>query len=573
MYIKSLEIKNSLDGTLLRPTIEFHKGVNFIVDSQNGTKHNKVGKTTLLRLIDVILGGKDKKALYKDNDTKTENQGLKQFIENNRVSATLQLVDDLDENKNSSRVTVELFEGGGRYLNEVKISQDKLRAELNLLLFNNASNIPSFRQTIGSFIRISMNGDNNAFLRVIDHGRTSDYRALYNFLFDISDPSDDKYYGKQKKELDSIRLAEKKFLEMNGTFSIAQLEQIIDGLSKEIERVKSQLDDIVSSKEFKKNRNKISLVRNEYEDLNNKLNNLKFQMERSEEAINEAEGQNKIDNNLAKDFFEEIRETIPTVAKTYDELVDFNNKLIENKINYFKLTKEKLKKQYDNLQIEKNKFIFNNSEFISVVEDNKVDEYYNLVSLLNKSENEKIKKEETLSILLKFDSKKSEIVNQLSTTNDENLGKVKKSYIDKMSAFNKFFTSVAFKINGERPQLVYEPNINSFPVSISELNQGTSTGTKKSLIASYDIAYQLFAVDENKTVPKFILHDVLETVEGNNLRALISLINKTKSQYIVAVLKEKLDSSNISIEEQDSMNVIELSEDIKLFEGNIKSRK
>ncbi|MCT1182749.1 hypothetical protein EFL99_05605 [Lactococcus lactis] len=225
MFIKSLEIRNSLDSVLVRPVIEFHEGVNLIIDSQVGEKHNKVGKTTLLRLVDIILGGRDKKALYKDKDTGTEDSTLKEFIENNKISATLLLVDNLKETTVRIRVTVDLYEGGRRYFDGVIISQEKLRLKLNEVLFNNTLNIPTFRQAIGAFVRISMNGDNSAFLRVIDRGSTSDYRALYNFLFDISDPSEDKQHGIRKKELDALVVAEKKYVEMNGgNLSVAQFQ-------------------------------------------------------------------------------------------------------------------------------------------------------------------------------------------------------------------------------------------------------------------------------------------------------------------------------------------------------------
>lgn len=153
--------------------------------------------------------------------------------------------------------------------------------------------------------------------------------------------------------------------------------------------------------------------------------------------------------------------------------------------------------------------------------------------------------------------------------NADDNGKSKETYMQKMEKFNNYFLSVSEKINGEKPILVYEPDIKNFPISLKNLNNGTSTGTKKSLIAAYDISYQLFAQNENKLVPNFIVHDVLETVEGESLKAIVSQVISTESQYIVAILKEKLDSSGFSEEDQEKMKVIELSETNRLFEGNI----
>ncbi|MFR7732162.1 MAG: DUF2326 domain-containing protein [Collinsella sp.] len=83
-------------------------------------------------------------------------------------------------------------------------------------------------------------------------------------------------------------------------------------------------------------------------------------------------------------------------------------------------------------------------------------------------------------------------------------------------------------------------------VSITELS-GSSTGTRKSLIAAFDLAfYQQFAIANRIFTPRFfIVHDVIESIEGDDLRTIIEAANGMESQYILGILKEKLDSSRI----------------------------
>ena len=131
-------------------------------------------------------------------------------------------------------------------------------------------------------------------------------------------------------------------------------------------------------------------------------------------------------------------------------------------------------------------------------------------------------------------------------------------YQKKMDIFNSYFKNVAGRINKEQPVLLYNPKTDEFPVSIDQLSEGTSTGTRKSLIAAYDIAYQLFARKINKVTPKFIVHDVLESIEGDDIRALVNEVESNQIQYISAILKEKLVSSGISLEEQNKMIILEL---------------
>lgn len=67
-----------------------------------------------------------------------------------------------------------------------------------------------------------------------------------------------------------------------------------------------------------------------------------------------------------------------------------------------------------------------------------------------------------------------------------------------------------------------------------------------------------------------MVHDVLESVEGEDFRATLKEANSQPSQYIVAVLKEKLNSSEIAEKKQRKMIVLELSDTDRLFEGKPK---
>ena len=69
MFIKSLTITS---GPKVIREIEFHKGLNLIIDeSENQITGNSVGKTTVLKLIDFCLGA-DKKNIYVDPETKVQ---------------------------------------------------------------------------------------------------------------------------------------------------------------------------------------------------------------------------------------------------------------------------------------------------------------------------------------------------------------------------------------------------------------------------------------------------------------------------------------------------------------------
>ena len=146
----------------------------------------------------------------------------------------------------------------------------------------------------------------------------------------------------------------------------------------------------------------------------------------------------------------------------------------------------------------------------------------------------------------------------------EEIEKDANQYESKMNIFNRFFKDFSSKITGEQAILTYNTNPDKFPLSLQNID-GTSTGTRKSLIAAYDLAYQHFAKEIKKPIPNIIAHDVLENIEGNSLQSIIRIANNSDTQYIVAVLKEKLDSSKIPRNEQEKLTVITLSDEKKLF--------
>src|SRR5690625_638412 len=103
-----------------------------------------------------------------------------------------------------------------------------------------------------------------------------------------------------------------------------------------------------------------------------------------------------------------------------------------------------------------------------------------------------------------------------------------------------------------------------FPVSFVDL-EGTSTGTRKSLAAAYDVSYQRFAQVNKFSVPRFVVHDVVETIEGKKLRAMVEIEEEYDTQFIIAVLKEKLDSSGIDELYQQQHTILQLSQEERLF--------
>jgi BMFP domain-containing protein YqiC len=364
----------------------------------------------------------------------------------------------------------------------------------------------------------------------------------------------------------------KQFSQIQNSQSSTQTMQVISSLRNEQKRLIHELDDIVSQDTFEKNRQKLTEARTEYTNLADQIAILEYRLRINKKLIldTQKDANQATNNDLTKDFFKEMKTLLPNISKSFNELVTFNKQLFLNKIKYIEQLNADLKSRIKLLKDRQDRLTKNNQDLLSLVATDKLDEYTELSAQLAKRNQEIIQQEQLLLSLNKFEKKKDSLESQLTLLNRKS-NETNSVFPKKIEQFNIFFTRFAEKINGERPMLTYNPDVNQFPLAIKDLN-GTSTGTRKSLIAAYDFAYQKFAKSENKQIPNFVVHDVMENIEGVNLKTTINIANETGTQYIVALLKEKLDSSGFSKEDQSKYELIKLSSSNRIFDDHRKYR-
>ena len=570
MFIGSVRLRNSITGRVMREVV-FHQGANLIVDAFDSDRHNKVGKTTFLKLIDVLLGANGRDRLYKDDETNSVNEELRDIIKEKRVVGEMTLVNSLERPSNHNvELMVELFPRGRYFFDGEKVSATKYRELLGDTLFAVGSSKPTFRQLIKSFVRISLSGDDYSFLRTLTRASNVDYRAVYNYLFDISDSELDARLAELNRELYKLKESAKQFKRFAGIKDEEQLAQVGVALERECQRVESRLDDVLDADEFKANREAIEEARNRYAELRSDLAEIEFKIGRNAESIERAkkEAAKQADLSLSRSFYDEVCSLIPSVNKTFEEMVEFNRALCENEITYFQEVGAELELERASAQAKLVDFSAENLRYLSLLDGEAMTEYEVLLEECMRLRQEMGRNSEVLSTLHGYDGRMKELESQIASLSEggEERESSVSSHQDMMNSFNSYFTPMANDVNGERPILTYSTATNKFPVAITDLN-GSSTGTRKSLLAVYDLSYQEFAIANRIEVPRFVVQDVVENVEGEDLKKIIDIANGIDSQFIVAVLKEKLDSSRIPQEAQDAMCILKLSKRDKLFQG------
>lgn len=129
MQIKRLIVRKTLNSSEVIRNIKFQNGLNLILDETvNASKKtgNSVGKSTAVKIIDLCLGAKSPSYLYKDPETKAENNLIKMFLETNRVEAELILGDK----NNTTSIVRPLYLRGKRFINDDPYDKTGFEQEL-----------------------------------------------------------------------------------------------------------------------------------------------------------------------------------------------------------------------------------------------------------------------------------------------------------------------------------------------------------------------------------------------------------------------------------------------------------
>lgn len=557
MYINRLTIKESKPVEKLIRTITFKKGMNYIVDDSTITegKGNSVGKTTVLRLIDICLGAKDRKYIYYSDDLGTNNQ-LKEYIHNNKIYAELQVVSDFSNKAQTHTFHVELFERGKRYIDGEKLNVGAFWELSNQIFFNNFNSTPTFRQLIPKFVRVDQKQDNEKFLKFLDiRTPNSVYENIYSFLFGFDDKEISENRLMLKEEIKKHENDLKKFKSLHQFKNINELTQRLLIVTKKTEMIDNNISNLVNSERYKLNEKEISEIRLEYTNLVDKLDSLKFKRKKVKEILTKSEIEDSININkdVLQNLYNETSENFSQLNKTFEELLNFNKQLLNNKINFYNNQLSKISQELADTEKRIDSLFTQNKDIIMLIKENNLDEYQELQRNLIIYSEEKGKLEEKISIYNSFTSIVEKLENDLGEIENNN------NIEDIISEFNEYFTWFSKEIINEDFYLY--PTGNEFPLAIASQDTGLSTGTKKSVISAFDLAYQKFSEGKVKR-PNFIVHDVLETMDKIAFENVIKIVNKIGSQYIVAVLNEKI-SKYDSIEKEDIRLV--LSEKNKLF--------
>lgn len=565
MFIEKLVISKS--GEAIRE-IPFHKGINLIVDESDGqVTGNSVGKTTVLKLVDFCLGAKPK-IIYEDPENKKEIYTLvRDYLVENKISVFLYLTEDLDDEKARSVVIERNFLSRKNIVRRIDgepYSESEFEDKLTELFFpSQVGKKPTFRQIISHNIRYSDLSVSNTLKTLDKYTSDAEYETLYLFLLGC-----DFSKGSTKQEiLQKIQQENtfKKRIEKVQTKSAYEAAlALIEIEIKDLDKKKSSLN---VNENFEEDLNSLNKLRYEINLLSKDVGNLNIRKNLIEETKDElSSASSKIDLAQLELIYNQASTNIDGLQKTFEDLVIYHNQMIQERIGYISKELPVIEGKINSKSADLRRLLKKEQEIADLVsKSSSFEELESLIAELNAKYRDKGEYE---SIIKQLDEVEKNIKTYESELNDidkelfsDEFEAIVKQQVNK---FNEHFSATSEALYGEKYALKYDKVVNKKGQKLykfSAFNTNFSSGKKQGEISCFDIAYTLFADEENIPCMHFLLNDKKELMHDNQLLKIADLVNKNGLQFVASILKDKLPSE---LDNEDYF-IVKLSENDKLF--------
>jgi uncharacterized protein YydD (DUF2326 family) len=272
-----------------------------------------------------------------------------------------------------------------------------------------------------------------------------------------------------------------------------------------------------------------------------------------------------IDLQQLQQIYQQATSLVSGIQKTFQELHDFHNRMVESKIRFIAQDLPKIDAKLTEQREHLNRLLVEEAKLsTTITQSDSFDVLEHLIVELNAKYQKKGEYENTLHQLNSVESKLTELNENLAAIDNELFSdefalKIK----EQVNKFNRHFSSVSYELYGEK----YALKVDTKTVKgrrlyeFTAFNTNFSSGKKQGEISCFDIAYTLFADEENIPCMHFLLNDKKELMHDNQLLRIADLVNAKGIQFVASILKDKLPEEL----NKDEYVVLKLSQDEKLF--------
>lgn len=568
MFLKNLRI--SSQGRLIRE-INFHKGLNLIVDetpdSQADKTGNNVGKTTVLMLVDFCLGASAKHIYTDPENKKEEYKFVKDYLIENKVLIEIVLKEDLDRD-DSREVQIErnFLPRSKKILriDGIAKTEDAFEEGLTDILFpGHYGRKPTFRQIISHNIRYSDLSLHNTLKTLDGFTRDDEYETLYLFLLGC-----DFHQGDTKQLLRSqIRVEEtfKTRLEKEQTKSA--YETTLALLAVEISALEQRKSNFSINANFKQDLHRLNEIKYQVSLLSSELGRLELRRNLIAESQKDLEATlSNIDTQQLEAIYHQAEAQIGKLSKKFEELQQFHNRMISERVRYVTQDLPRLDEAITRAKVELGRLLQEEARLGKLIaQGDTFEELEELIDALNEKFRKKGECEKTLEQINEVEFALQKLTKQLDIIDDSLFSEdFERQIKDRVNRFNLHFSALSQDLYGEQYALKVDPKTNRKGqriYSFSAFNVNFSSGKKQGEISCFDIAYTLYAEQEDLPCMHFLLTDKKELMHDNQLVKIAQIVNRVGVQFVTSILRDKLPP----VLNSDEFIIVKLSQGDKLF--------
>ena len=565
MFLKSLTISSP---TKIIREIRFRMGINLIIDESEGQiTGNSIGKTTVLKLIDFCLGA-NPKIIYEDPESRKDIYKLvKDFLVENNVLITLCITENLDDENAQIAIIERNFLSRNKIIRKINgenYTEDEFEPKLTELFFpDHTAQKPTFRQIISHNIRYKDLNISNTLKTLDKYTSDAEYETLHLFLLGCEFTK-----GNNKQEiLQKIKQEDtfKNRLEKIQTKSA--YEAALSLIETEIETLNKKKANLNINEYFEIDLEKLNQVKYQINLLSSEISKLNIRKDLIHETERDlSSSASNIDLQQLQIIYNQAKINIDSIQKSFEEMVQYHNQMIQEKVNYITKELPALLKKIDEKNKVLNDLLKKEAKLSAII--SKSDSFKELESLIIELNEKYRNKGEYESIILQLE----EVEKNLKSYNDDLTLIDNELFSDDFEAtvklqlnkFNQYFASTSDLLYGEQYALKYDKVTNKKRQRLykfSAFNTNIGSGKKQEEISCFDIAYTFFADEENIPCMHFLLNDKKELMHDNQLVKIAELANRNNIQFVASILKDKL-PDKLNNEEHF---ILKLSEDNKLF--------
>lgn len=566
MFIKSLLISTP---TKVIRDIRFHKGLNLIVDEtpQNVSTEtgNNVGKTTVLRLIDFCLG-KTPDNIYKNPENKHQVYSqVHDFLQENKVFITLILVDNLDFETYKVEICRNFLSRQDNIctINGEQILQKDFDNRLMETIFPTISvDKPSFRQIISHNIRYDDTQLTNTLKTLGAYAKDEEYETLYLYLFGCNNDM-----GVKKQELLAQIKNEQNFkrrLEKDRTRS--DYKSALDVIEGDIERLNKQKDSLNINPNINEDIELLNEIKRKMNQVSSEITQLSIRKDLILETIDDFQSQQfNVDTVQLKMIYQQASSLMQNMHKTFEELVTYHNQMIANKVQFIQkelpIINETIDKYRENLL-----GLTKEEEKLSekIIQSDTFEELEKIIQQLTQLYQKKGNFESIIDNIDKVNDCIKVKEQELAQIGNSLFSKDFRKHIDgQISKLNRIYSDISERLYNEKYAITCDTKTkNGHEIYVfSPIDANFSSGKKQGEISCFDIAYTIFADNEQIPCLHFLLNDKKELVHHNQLLKIAEVVNQQNIQFIASILEDKLPAEL----KDEKYNVIKLSQTDKLF--------